>query len=259
MGQLVMTVLNLTFRFRTIHLLFLINLASTESLLRMSKSEQCNGGQPMPSISTFLNATLDYDVANWICCNNHRYAEDKGYLASPEVDLFSRLDPLKETVFYDSVCGIPLFIAPRGRSFDEFKKESLHHGWPSFSPEEIVSENVIIHFTGRMESKCGTHLGHNLPENGEDRYCIDLVCIAGSPIERAISPKNGVSSINFDPNTYSSSAAKISGRNSTNLYAIIITCVFIFCSFSLVVYYGMKRKNKSKLPTKSEHSYGTYR
>jgi len=253
-----MFTLSLTFRYTTIHLLFLINLASTESLLRMLKSEQCNGGQPMPSISTFLNATLDYEVANWICCNNHRYAEEKGYLASPEVDLFSRLDPFKETVFYDSVCGIPLFIAPRGRSFDEFKKESLHHGWPSFSPEEIVSENVIIHFTGRMKSKCGTHLGHNLPENGEDRYCIDLVCIAGTPMERAISPKNGVLSTNFNSSTYSSSAAKISGLNSTNVYMMIISCVFIFCIFSFFVYYGIKRKYRSKPSMKSEHSYGTY-
>merc|ERR1712232_27584 len=34
-----------------------------------------------------------------------------------------------------------------------------------------------------MESKCLTHLGHNLPEGGVDRYCIDLVCIAGSPLD----------------------------------------------------------------------------
>merc|ERR1712194_756091 len=32
------------------------------------------------------------------------------------------------------------------------------------------------------ESVCLTHLGHNLPESGVDRYCIDLVCIAGSPL-----------------------------------------------------------------------------
>ena len=61
------------------------------------------------------------------------------------MDLFGKLDPDNETVFYDSVCGIPLFIAPRGRSFEEFKKESIKHGWPSFRPEEMVSENVIIH------------------------------------------------------------------------------------------------------------------
>merc|ERR1712194_378242 len=87
-----------------------------------------------------------------------------------------------ETIFYDVVCGLPLFIAPRGRSFADFQAESLHHGWPSFRPEEMISENVILHEDGRMESVCLTHLGHNLPESGVDRYCIDLVCIAGSPL-----------------------------------------------------------------------------
>merc|ERR1719261_1463031 len=36
-----------------------------------------------------------------------------------------------------------------------------------------------------MESKCLTHLGHNLPKDGVDRHCIDLVCIAGSPLDAA--------------------------------------------------------------------------
>ena len=69
----------------------------------------------------------------------------------------------------DSVCGLPLFVAPKGRSFAEFKSESDKHGWPSFRPKEMVSENVIIHDGGRMESICGTHLGHNLPYQGIDR------------------------------------------------------------------------------------------
>ena len=34
-----------------------------------------------------------------------------------------------------------------------------------------------------MSSVCGTHLGHNLPDYTGDRYCIDLVCIAGHPAE----------------------------------------------------------------------------
>ncbi len=47
-----------------------------------------------------------------------------------------------ETTFYDSVTGKPLFIAPRGRTFSEFKSESLSHGWPSFRDEEVVWDNV---------------------------------------------------------------------------------------------------------------------
>lgn len=147
-----------------------------------SSEEQCYGYTPQPSLTSYLGSTLDYSTAERICCNNHRWAEYKGYLAAPEVDFFGKLDPKNETIFYDSVCGLPLFIAPRGRTFEEFKEESLKHGWPSFRPEELVSENVIIHPDGRMESRCLTHLGHNLPQGGVDRYCIDLVCMAGEPL-----------------------------------------------------------------------------
>ena len=144
--------------------------------------QQCYGFDPQPDLVNFLGAELDYSTADRICCHNHRFAEYRGYLEAPEVRLFDRLDPNVEHVFFDSVCGLPLFVAPRGRSFDEFKEESIHHGWPSFRPAEIISENVIIHDDGRMESKCLTHLGHNLPKGGVDRYCIDLVCIAGQPL-----------------------------------------------------------------------------
>ena len=27
----------------------------------------------------------------------------------------------------------------------------------------------------------GTHLGHNLPDSSGHRYCINLVCVAGTP------------------------------------------------------------------------------
>ncbi len=48
-----------------------------------------------------------------------------------------------EVTHYDSVTGIPLFIAPRGRSFEEFDAESKAHGWPSFRDDEmIVCDNV---------------------------------------------------------------------------------------------------------------------
>jgi len=146
------------------------------------EQQQCNGVPPQVDMVQYLGATLDYEMADRICCHNHHYAEPKGYLNEPQVAIFDKLNPDEETIFYDVVCGLPLFIAPRGRSFADFQAESLHHGWPSFRPEEMISENVILHDDGRMESVCLTHLGHNLPESGVDRYCIDLVCIAGSPL-----------------------------------------------------------------------------
>mmetsp|Transcript_42292 Transcript_42292/g.89947 ORF Transcript_42292/g.89947 Transcript_42292/m.89947 type:complete len:270 (-) Transcript_42292:121-930(-) len=214
--------------------------------------EQCYGFTPMPSVSTFLDATLQYSTAERICCNNHRYAEFRGYLAAPEVDLFGRLDPTKETVFYDSVCGIPLFVAPRGRSFEEFKEESLRHGWPSFRPEEIVSENVIIHDGGRMESRCLTHLGHNLPDN-RDRYCIDLVCVAGEPLsdddERAkiltLMHASAIDNDEFNATAYASSAEDFSG-NYTKFPTRFVIIAAAAVAALMIYFFGIRPVIKNR-------------
>lgn len=42
-----------------------------------------------------------------------------------------------EIEFYDSNTGKLLYSAPRGRSMDEFLKESKAHGWPSFRDAEV--------------------------------------------------------------------------------------------------------------------------
>lgn len=213
-------------------------LLSTVFAAESTTEEQCLGLDPMPSVSSYLGMTLDYETADRICCHNHHYAEPRGYLEWAEVDFFSKLNPTAETVFYDSVCGIPLFVAPRGRSFEEFKKESIDHGWPSFRPEEIISENVIIHPDGRMESKCLTHLGHNLPSHGVDRYCIDLVCIAGMPLETSVEgmplnvsiaiPEDVLTTEEFDGGAnYTSSAEQWSGKNNITKKRIIISVVVV--------------------------------
>ena len=190
-----------------------------------------------------------------VCCNNHRYAEYRGYLEAPEVDFFGKLSPDIETIFYDSVCGIPLFIAPRGRSFDDFKTESLKHGWPSFRPEEIISENVILHDDGRMESRCLTHLGHNLPEGGVDRYCIDLVCMAGEPLssdnEREeiltiIDDASFISHEELDATTYESSAETFSGKynNWRRKVVIGVVCVASVAFVAIVFYLGIRTRTQ---------------
>ena len=71
-------------------------------------------------------------LAEAICCDstfNHGYAEPSGFFAQPDVGLFSIVNASGLTTFYDSVCGIPLFVAPRGRSFQAWKAESVAHGW----------------------------------------------------------------------------------------------------------------------------------
>lgn len=114
-----------------------------------------------------------------------------------------------------SVSGKPLFKAPVGRSVDDFIAESKIHGWPSFRDEEVVWSNVrVLRSSGETVSlvssklkymqplvlvtfvyslSClrnltfliiqdGTHLGHNLPDQNGNRYCINLVSIAGNPV-----------------------------------------------------------------------------
>ena len=198
---------------------------------------QCGGGKPMENLGDVWGISVSYPTADHICCNNHRYAERWGY--HEDVGFFDALekgnDKNDEFIFYDSVCGKPLFVAPRGRTFSEWKKESIDHGWPSFRPEELVSENVIIHSRGRMESICGTHLGHNLPSGGRDRYCIDLVCIAGRP------------SAVFDPSNYTSSAKDDSGKSprTSAFYISIIALSAALVAGAYAVYYKKTSRHLS--------------
>ena len=92
-------------------------------------------------------------------------------------------EPSEPIVFRDSVTGLPLFEAPKGRSWADFMKESKAHGWPSFRDEEVVWENVRILRDGEAVSTAGSHLGHNLPDRSGNRYCINLVSVAGNPAE----------------------------------------------------------------------------
>jgi peptide methionine sulfoxide reductase MsrB len=109
-------------------------------------------------------------------------------LASLRIDWKStnylkEVDREKPTVYYDSVTGKPLFVAPIGRTMSEFLAESDTHGWPSFRDQEVVWENMrVLKSTGESVSADGTHLGHNLPDGKGNRYCINLVSIAGRPL-----------------------------------------------------------------------------
>lgn len=79
--------------------------------------------------------------------------------------------------------GLPLFRAPIGRTPEEFLRESSVHGWPSFRDQEVVWDNVrVLRNSGETVSVAGTHLGHNLPDKNGNRYCINLVSVAGNPV-----------------------------------------------------------------------------
>jgi len=135
------------------------------------------------SVGLPLNPPADESLANAICCDPvyAGYPEPKGLFAQPDVALFRKVDATGVTTFYDSVCGIPLFRAPMGRSFAEWEEDTRDHGWPSFRAAEVVEGNVLFAPDGvTVVSACGTKLGTNEPDDAGDRWCMDLVCISGS-------------------------------------------------------------------------------
>jgi len=138
-------------------------------------------GTSLAPVQTDLRWGVSRETSDRICSFNRHYAEQAGYWKSTAfLKEVSRDNP---TVYYDSVTGKPLFVAPLGRSVDDFLKESNVHGWPSFRDEEVVWDNVrVLSSTGETVSADGTHLGHNLPDGKGNRYCINLVSIAGRPV-----------------------------------------------------------------------------
>lgn len=89
------------------------------------------------------------------------YAEYRGYWRTTSFVEQAKLEYEQngEVKFYDSNTGKLLFVAPKGRSFEEFIKESLSHGWPSFRDEEVVWDDVRCLPNGEAVSLAGTHLG----------------------------------------------------------------------------------------------------
>ena len=131
----------------------------------------CTGDVQSP-----LRWGADVDTADNICCFNRHYAERAG---SWERTSFLADQQGAVTTFFDSVTGKPLFRAPIGRTWDEFVKESQRHGWPSFRDAEVLTDFTRVLEDGEVVSEDGTHLGHNLPDGTGNRYCINLVSIAG--------------------------------------------------------------------------------
>ncbi|KAJ8608567.1 hypothetical protein CTAYLR_005968 [Chrysophaeum taylorii] len=146
----------------------------TEAIMRRKEHGSCSTG-----VQGGLRFGCDAKTADRICCFNRHYAEHSGYFRS--TSWVKQVREAGEVTYYDSVAGTPLFVAPRGRSFDTFLRETKSHGWPSFRDEEVVWENVRILPGGEAVSTTGTHLGHNIPDSKGNRYCINLVSIAGRP------------------------------------------------------------------------------
>jgi len=143
-------------------------------------SQKAHGTSEKPVMKN-LRWGCDYETADRICNFNRHYAEYAGYWTT--TNFLKEVERNGPTTYYDSVTGNPLFTAPVGRSMDEFLKESASHGWPSFRDEEVNWEYVRCLKNGECISTTGTHLGHNLPDSKGNRYCINLVSVAGQPKE----------------------------------------------------------------------------
>jgi len=143
-------------------------------------SQKSHGTSEKP-VQEKLRYEVSQKLADKICNYNRHFAEPGGsFIRSTfEDEVLAAKGPI---TFYDSVTGNPLFVAPINRSSEEFLAESEIHGWPSFRDDEVVWENVrVLKNSGETVSLAGTHLGHNLPDKKGNRYCINLVSIAGYP------------------------------------------------------------------------------
>lgn len=138
---------------------------------------KAHGSTEFP-VQEVLRWNVDRSTADRICSYNRHFAEYAGYWSSTN---FLKEASREGETFYDSVSGKPLFVAPTGRSWKDFEKESFTHGWPSFRDEEVNWENVRCLPGGECVSVDGTHLGHNIPDGKGNRYCINLVSVAGLP------------------------------------------------------------------------------
>mmetsp|Transcript_21809 Transcript_21809/g.51468 ORF Transcript_21809/g.51468 Transcript_21809/m.51468 type:complete len:186 (+) Transcript_21809:184-741(+) len=123
--------------------------------------------------------------ADRICNFNRHFAEPSGSSSSNKEYAQELKDAKssKTTIkFYDSNTGKLLFEAPKRRTVQQFDQESKSHGWPSFRDDEVNWEYVRCLRNGECVSIDGTHLGHNLPDRNGNRYCINLVSVAGRPV-----------------------------------------------------------------------------
>lgn len=195
-----------------------------------------------PGEDLCLQKELLYDCTphrnrySWVCCNNERWAEHSGFLV--DVDFFGGMerDGLhtsgEPVVFYDAKCGVPLFKAPVGRTWEAWKQESIKHGWPSFRREETIYEHVKEVNHGETVSSCGTHLGHNLPDSEGDRYCINLICMAGRADHTGPVPEPGDAEASGTDGTGNTSASGAGEGGSVSAMAVLVLTT-VFCVANL--------------------------
>merc|ERR1719329_1049288 len=83
-------------------------------------SKKAHGTTETP-VQDNLRWNCDQKTADKICSFNRHYAEHSGYAFTSKIDWEKTItEHGGEITYYDSVTGKPLFIAPRGRTVQQF-------------------------------------------------------------------------------------------------------------------------------------------
>jgi hypothetical protein len=109
-------------------------------------------GTTAMAVQRQLRWGVERELADWCCSHNRHFAETSGYWRQGAHRFLAELERAGPTTYCDSVTGKPLFVAPLGRSMEDFLSESAAHGWPSFRDEEVVWENVRVLSDGETVS-----------------------------------------------------------------------------------------------------------
>ena len=98
----------------------------TESIMRPKAH-----GTAARAVPPRIRWGCDRALADWCCCFNRHLAEPSGHWKTTQ--FLAELDRDNPVVFCDSVTSKPLFVAPLGRSLEDFLRESDAHGWREYT------------------------------------------------------------------------------------------------------------------------------
>ena len=131
-------------------------------------AQKAHGTSASP-VQANLKWNVDGKKADQITNFNRRFAEYGGYWK--ETSFLKEVSRDEPTTYYDSVTGKPLFVAPIGRTMDQFLAESNVHGWPSFRDSEVVWENT----RGTLGQKCLQQPVRWPPSSGSPHVCSGML------------------------------------------------------------------------------------
>jgi len=163
---------------------------------------------------TDVQDSLQYGVSNSMsdpCCTKN--GTTVNYFET--IGLFQQLNSSGITTLYDSTCGLPLFNAPIGRTFEEWKDECEMSGELLFHEKEAICDNLRVLKSGELVSICGTRLGEYIASSSGDYYSVNIACLSGLPIE-GVTTSSVLNGSAFNPGSL------IDPGNATSLVGVIL-------------------------------------